>query len=187
LATFIVPSLFANKHDGDGCKGSIGTITWISNDLGQPHGDSALVSRYAICLRDQQIRQRWRTDMGYIKRFLTALSFGTLLTVSAHAQLTGYYPFGSDALSLSNDDFMRLIDAANRLLVRSPLPVGTTTSWRNDQTGSVGTIRVERTFRHDSMLCHRLVYETMPGGTPPANRTALDWCNTRDGWKILSS
>ena len=82
---------------------------------------------------------------------------------------------------------MRLIDAANRLLVRSPLPVGTTTSWRNDPTGSAGTIRVARTFRHNSMLCHRLVYETMPGGTPPANRTTLDWCNTRDGWKILSS
>ena len=125
--------------------------------------------------------------MGYVTRLLAALSFGIQLAAPAHAQLTGYYPFGSDALSLSNDDFMRLIDAANGLLVRSPLPVGTTTSWRNDQTGSAGTIRVVQTFRHGSMLCHKLVYETMPTGTPPANRTTLDWCNTRDGWKILSS
>jgi hypothetical protein len=125
--------------------------------------------------------------MGCVTRVLAALTFGILLLGPANAQLSGYYPFGSDALSLSNGDFMRLIDAANQLLRRSPLPVGTTANWRNDQTGSSGTIRVTRTFRHDSMLCHRLDYETVPAGTPPANRTTLDWCNTREGWKILPS
>jgi hypothetical protein len=127
-------------------------------------------------------------DMGYVTRILVALGIGTLLAGPAHAQLSGYYPFGSDALSLNNEDFTRLIGAANGLLRRSPLPVGATASWRNDQTGSNGTIRVARTFRRDAMLCHRLVYETVPAGTPPANRTILDWCDTGHGeWKILPS
>jgi surface antigen len=126
--------------------------------------------------------------MGYVTRLSAVLCLGAALAVPAHAQLTGPYPFGSDALSLNNDDFARMIEAANGLLRRSPLPVGTTTSWRNDQTGSAGSIGVARTFRHGAMLCHRLVYETVPAGTPPANRTILDWCNTGSGvWKILSS
>ena len=127
-------------------------------------------------------------DMGYVTRWLATLCFAVALAVPGHAQLTGYYPFGTDSLSLSNDDFMRLIDAANGLLQRSPLPVGATANWQNNQTGSSGTIRVTKTFLHGSMRCHRLVYETTPAGTPPANRTSLDWCNTGPGeWKILPS
>lgn len=126
--------------------------------------------------------------MGYVQRFSAALCLGTALAAPAHAQLTGYYPLGSDALSLTNGDFMQLIDAANGLLRRSPLPVGAATSWRNDKTGATGTIRVTQTFQHDAMLCHRLVYETIPAGAPTANRTNLNWCNTGHGeWKILPS
>lgn len=126
--------------------------------------------------------------MGYAPRLLAVLCLGTTLAVPGYAQLTGYYPMGADSLSLSNGDFTRLTDAANALLLRSPLPVGTTTSWRNDQTGSSGTIRVVQTFKHGTMLCHKLDYETTPAGTPPANHTTLDWCNTGRGeWKILSS
>ena len=125
--------------------------------------------------------------MGYVTRSLGIACLGIALAVPGYAQLTGYYPMGADALSLSNDDFARLTDAANALLERTPLPIGSATSWQNTSTRSSGTIRVTQTFKHGSMLCHRLVYETMPGGTPPANRTTLDWCNTRDGWKILSS
>ena len=107
--------------------------------------------------------------MGYVTRWLATVCFAVALAVPGHAQLTGYYPFGTDSLSLSNDDFMRLIDAANGLLQRSPLPIGATANWQNNQTGSSGTIRVTKTFLHGSMRCHRLVYETTPAGTPPAN------------------
>jgi surface antigen len=126
--------------------------------------------------------------MGYVTRSLGIACLGIALAVPGYAQLTGYYPMGADALSLSNDDFARLTDAANSLLERTPLPVGSATSWQNTSTGSSGTIRVTQTFKHGSMLCHRLVYETTPAATPPANRTTLDWCNTGRGeWKILSS
>ena len=126
--------------------------------------------------------------MGYVTGLLGIVCLGIALAVPGYAQLTGYYPMGADSLSLSNDDFVRLTDAANALLLRTSLPVGTTTSWQNTQTGSSGTIRVTRTFTHGSMRCHRLVYETRPAGTPPANSTTLDWCNTGRGvWKILPS
>jgi surface antigen len=126
--------------------------------------------------------------MKFVTRLLAAQCCIIALSVPAHAQLSGYYPFSSDAVSLNNDDFARMIEAANKLLRQSPLPVGTATNWRNDQTGSSGTIRVTKTFRHQAMLCHKLVYETIPAATPPANKTTLDWCDTGRGeWKILSS
>jgi hypothetical protein len=125
--------------------------------------------------------------MRSISRLSTALCVGTLLTGLAHAQLSGFYPLGADSLSLNNEDFRMMIDAANDLLRRTPLRTGATTSWRNSQTGSKGTISVTKTFHHNAMPCHTLVYETIPARTPPANRTTLNWCSTSGGeWKILS-
>ena len=97
------------------------------------------------------------------------------------------YPIGANSLSLNNADFSLLIDAANGLLRKSPLRIGASTSWRNQQTGSNGTIHVTKTFHRDGMLCHTLSYETIPAATPPANTTMLNWCKTPDNqWKILS-
>jgi surface antigen len=125
--------------------------------------------------------------MSSILRFSAVMCFGALMVAQAHSQLLGYYPIGADSLSLNNEDFARLIDAANELLRKSPLPVGATTSWHNAQSGSSGTIRVTKTFNRNAMLCHTLTYETTPTATPPANRTTLNWCKTQDGaWKILS-
>ena len=125
--------------------------------------------------------------MPSIARLFPVLSLGVLLAGPAHAQLTGFYPMGADSLSLNNDDFRLMIDAANGLLRQSPLRVGATTNWRNSQSGSNGTIRVTKTFNRKAMLCHTLVYETTPAGTPQANRTTLDWCDTGGGaWRILS-
>jgi len=110
-----------------------------------------------------------------------------ILIGSAHAQLAGFYPMDSSAVSLNNADFTMLVDAANGLLRRPQLANGAATSWRNAQSGSSGTIRVTKTFHEDAMLCHTLTYETIPMATPPANRIVLNWCKTSDGaWKILS-
>jgi hypothetical protein len=125
--------------------------------------------------------------MRSIVRFLPILPIGVLLAGPVHAQLTGFYPMGADSLSLNDDDFRLMIDAANGLLRQSPLRTGATTTWKNSQSGSNGTIHVTKTFNRNAMLCHTLVYETLPAGTPQANRTTLDWCNTGGGaWKILS-
>ena len=106
---------------------------------------------------------------------------------AGRAQLSSFYPIGEGGLSLNNADFSKLVDAANGLLRQPRLAKGATTKWRNDQTGSSGTISVTKTFIRDSMLCHTLSYETIPMATPPANRTVLNWCKTNDGsWKILA-
>jgi len=106
---------------------------------------------------------------------------------SGHAQLGGFYPITSDGVSLDNGDFALLIDAANGLLRRQHLVKGDNASWRSKRTGSHGTISVTKTFRHDSMLCHTLTYETNPMTSPSANIVKLDWCDTPEGWRILSS
>jgi hypothetical protein len=127
-------------------------------------------------------------DMGYISRSITVLCLGTALAVPAQANIPGHDPLGTGALSLSNDDYEHLVGAADGLLRRSPLPIGTTMNWRNEQTGSTGTIRVTQTFRRGAQLCHRLVYETIPAGEPPASHTTIDWCDTGGGkWKIIAS
>src|SRR6202008_2746134 len=76
--------------------------------------------------------------MPSIVRFLPALSLAVLFAGPAHAQLSGFYPMGADSLSLNNDDFKLMIDAANGLLRQSPLRVGATTNWRNSESGSHG-------------------------------------------------
>jgi hypothetical protein len=125
--------------------------------------------------------------MHTVFRLSMAIYLSILLASKVDAQLTGFYPIGADSLSLNNADFSLLVDAANGLLRKSPLRIGASTSWRNQQTGSNGTIRVKKTFHQDGMLCHTLSYETIPAATPPANTTVLNWCKTPDNqWKILS-
>jgi hypothetical protein len=125
--------------------------------------------------------------MHTVFRLSMVICLSILLASKADAQLAGFYPMGADSLSLNNADFSLLVDAANGLLRKSPLRIGTSTSWRNQQTGSNGTIRVTKTFHQDGMLCHTLSYETIPAATPPANTTVLNWCKTPDNqWKILS-
>ena len=100
--------------------------------------------------------------MPSIARLLAVGCLTTALASPAESQLAGYYPMGADSLSLTNDDFRILIDAANELLRRSPLGVGATASWRNGQTGSNGTVSVTKTFTRNAMLCHTLVYDDSP-------------------------
>ena len=125
--------------------------------------------------------------MAYCLRLMLLACLCAVLTGRARAQLPPFYTVGADGVSLNNADFTILVDTANSLLRRPRLANGATASWQNDQTGSHGTIGVTKTFRHDSMLCHTLLYETTPMATSSANKTVLNWCNTRDGsWKILS-
>ncbi len=125
--------------------------------------------------------------MAYCLRLMLLACLCAALTDTARAQLTPFYTVGADGVSLNDADFKILVDTANSLLRRRPLANGATASWQNDQTGSHGTIGVTKTFHHDSMVCHTLLYETTPMATSSANKTVLNWCNTRDGsWKILS-
>jgi hypothetical protein len=124
--------------------------------------------------------------MSYFVRFLL-VACAIVMPAAGRAQLTEFYPVGEGGVSLNNADFTMLVDAANGLLRRPHLAKGSATSWRNDQTGSNGTISVTRSFHEKNMPCHTLTYETIPMATPPAGRLLLNWCKTPDGsWKILS-
>jgi surface antigen len=122
-------------------------------------------------------------------RLMLTVCLILVLPETGHAQLLNpFYTIGSDDVSLNNADFEMLVDAANGLLRRPRLAKGASASWRNDQTGSHGTINVTKTFHRGAMICHTLSYETVPMGTRSANTTvALNWCKTSDGsWRILS-
>ena len=121
------------------------------------------------------------------RRTILSLCLSMVALKSGHAQLSGFYPITSDGVSLNNADFTMLVDAANNLLNRPRLVKGDNTSWRNEQTGSYGTISVADTFYHGSMMCHTLNYLTNPMANSSGNTVTLKWCKTGDSsWKILS-
>jgi surface antigen len=124
--------------------------------------------------------------MPYFARLGLALSLCVIAANSPRAQLSGFYPIGSDAVSLNNEDFTMLIDAANGLLRRPHLAKGDNADWRNKQSGSYGTISVTDSFHHAAWLCHTLTYRTNPTGASQANTLHLNWCRTPEGWKVLS-
>ena len=125
--------------------------------------------------------------MPHTLRLTLVVVLAGVLATTGRAQFSSFYPFGEGGISLNNADFSKLVDAANDLLRRPRLAKGAAAKWRNDQTGSSGTISVTKTFSRESMPCHTLSYETIPMATPPPNRTVLNWCKTGDGsWKILS-
>jgi surface antigen len=132
----------------------------------------------------------WRIElMTCNTRLALIVCLSLVLPEMGHAQLLNpFYTIGSDDVSLNNADFEMLVDAANGLLRRPRLAKGASVSWRNDQSGSHGTISVTKTFHRRAMLCHTLSYETVPMGARSANTTiALNWCKTSDGsWRILS-
>jgi hypothetical protein len=125
--------------------------------------------------------------MSYSLGLLVIACATVVMPTTGRAQFTEFYPVGEGGVSLNNADFTMLVDTANELLRRPHLANGSTAKWRNDQTGSNGTISVTRSFSQQKMPCHTLAYETLPMATPPANKLVLNWCRTPDGsWKILS-
>jgi hypothetical protein len=111
----------------------------------------------------------------------SAVSLGLVLPSAAQIS-----PFRSAfANGLTNDDFQLLRQAANDLLDREhPVP-GATEAWRNPGTGSSGTVAIASTFTHGSYVCHQLTYVTTPNNGPFVQRTKLNWCKTKSGWRIL--
>jgi hypothetical protein len=132
------------------------------------------------------MKAKGKCPMSVVERVALVLCLSFVGVNLSYAQLAGFYPITSDGVSLSNGDFTLLIDTANSLLRQPRLAKGDSASWHSEQTGSHGTISVTDTFRHGSMRCHTLTYETNPMATSSANTVKLNWCDTPQGWKILS-
>ena len=124
--------------------------------------------------------------MSHLGKFVLAVCLSMVALNFPRAQLAGFYPITSDGVSLNNAAFALLIDTSNGLLRRPHLATGDSASWRGEQTGSHGMISVTSTFRHQSMLCHTLNYEINPMAAASANTVKINWCDTPEGWKILS-
>jgi surface antigen len=177
-------------HHDRGCS-AVFAVQWgnsRNDDIVALRNVRTVQSRRAKAARSRCSVVSGITPMAHILRSALVACLSMVLTHAASAQLTPFYTVGADGVSLNNEDFAVLVDAANSLLRRPSLANGATTSWRNAQSGSHGTISVTSTFHRESMLCHTLSYETNPmATTSQANTTVLNWCKTRDGsWKILT-
>ena len=115
--------------------------------------------------------------------FLAVLAAMLLVPDLASAQIN---PLGgAQGMTLSNDDFATMSHAAERLLARPKLHVGSSESWKNPRTHSTGTISVQNNFSRKSLVCHTLGYQVAPRGTPTIGMAVLDWGKTSQGWRIV--
>src|SRR5271156_2101276 len=111
-----------------------------------------------------------------------AVALGLVLVHPAAAQIN---PFrSSQAISLTNDDFQAIGQAATSLLNHETPTVGEVQAWENPRSGSTGTVEIARQFKHGSYGCFALDYTATAGGTASVQRSRLNWCKTKAGWKI---
>lgn len=114
--------------------------------------------------------------------FLAGFAAVSLMSVGAVAQIN---PFGNaQGNALSNEDFTIMNRAVETLLARPNLHIGSNESWRNPNTGSTGTITVQSNATRKAGACHTLGYQMAPNGRPIDGVAVLDWCKTKQGWKI---
>jgi hypothetical protein len=114
--------------------------------------------------------------------FLAGFAAVSLMSGGAMAQIN---PFGNaQGNVLSNEDFTILNRAVETLLTQPNLHVGSNESWKNPNTGSTGTITIQSNFTRKPWACHTLGYQAAPNGTPIEGVAVLDWCKTKQGWKI---
>lgn len=107
-----------------------------------------------------------------------------LMGTQAQAQINPFRS-GRNEPRLSSQDFDLLMSSANEANRAPAVAVGTTAAWKNPQTGSHGTSKVERIFQQKGMTCHLLRQDVFVRGAPQARRYDLTWCLTPSGeWKI---
>ena len=123
-------------------------------------------------------------SMNRVRLASLALIVG-LAPAIAGAQINPFRGIGANRLS--NDDVQMLTDASNRLLARTPLPLGSSEEWKNDRTGASGSVAVTSTLRLHGLPCHALRYRSRSAASAPTRSGTLTWCKVRDGsWKIAS-
>jgi len=104
----------------------------------------------------------------------------TALALPAAAQIN---PFRSSrGPVMAKQDQQLLLDATQRLNERPNPRVGGTETWKSPT--SSGTVRLDRVFHQDSMLCHAVTYDLIAAPQAPPRTYRLNWCRTPNGeWK----
>ncbi|MBE1282067.1 MAG: hypothetical protein GJ676_02030 [Rhodobacteraceae bacterium] len=112
-------------------------------------------------------------------------SISTLCLVAALAAA----PVSAQSLSrilsnsgLSPDDFNIMSEAARTLYDRANPSVGSETKWKNDETGSFGTVKLER-FANG---CAEVVHHVQPGAREGTRQVNSKFCRTAEGKWVLT-
>jgi len=127
-----------------------------------------------------------RRDMTMTRLRLAFLALAIGLAPGlASAQINPFRGRGADRLS--NADVQMLMDASSRLLAQPTLKKGAAEHWKNDRTGSSGSVSLQGNTRRQGLACRVLNYQARSGAGINPRSSTLTWCKTQDGtWKIAS-
>ena len=104
----------------------------------------------------------------------------TLLSALAHASVYGFLDQG--AMRYFEGEDAALMSAAIDAALAAPTD-SEARSWRNDATGSHGSVTVLRTFSDHGRNCRRIEIQNHAGGTD--GRAVADMCQIDGVWKVL--
>ena len=106
------------------------------------------------------------------------------LAIPARAQIN---PFrGSSGAGLTASDFHMQDTTARKLTQQSDPHDGETRNWTNPRTGASGRVTVVNSFKKGDMLCRKLEFASKTKGQGDERTTQVNWCQTPQGWKIVS-
>ena len=113
------------------------------------------------------------------------LSLGLIAAVSsagmAQAQL---WPMRTQARGLTQGDIDAGKEATKPLFTDAATP-GQSLAWSNPDTGNSGYTTYEKPLRIKGLACRAMRYEV--DLTKPARKRSfsVNWCQTKDGWKVV--
>ncbi len=102
----------------------------------------------------------------------------------ANAQVNPYR--SSAGAGLAASDFKMQDTAARRLLSYNNVQDGRSENWSNPRTGANGTITILNSFKKQDMLCRKVEFASQTKGRQEPRKTQIDWCQTPQGWKVVS-
>jgi len=129
-----------------------------------------------------------------VKRFsrVIFLALGFMLAGTAMPRASSVSIFGPQGLPLSAADFSLMDEAARPLLEQETIPLGSSRTWLNPESGHQGTItllqRFEYNYQGTNLACRRLVYRFELAESADRSHFTVNRCLVADGsWKILTT
>jgi surface antigen len=120
---------------------------------------------------------------------LAIVACSAVTASDAVAQMTPLTGFRNGP-RLDPSDFALMSETARKLYQAEKVADGASSEWRNDKTGSTGTVTVEDsftyTFQGQKLECRKVRYEINQRGSSNTPTYLLNWCKDPEGnWKIL--
>lgn len=106
----------------------------------------------------------------------------TLSTFSGAAAEAPRGPLGGTYTQLTPGDLRLVRKATARLLVTGR--TGSTTSWKNDESGNFGTMELEGSFRSGGIPCKQIDHVLQFRNESDPRLLRLTFCRIRGQWKL---